>query len=175
VRVRWKSGRLKVAFCVQNKTPRLDLSPGRLLISPPPSAAQEQLYSRLRDLGIALKSYYFGNYNSVTSRLFGAKQNAPDSKSHGTYVDQPSPKCCSRTTLLAALKWGNGSSVPCSANGARAGRSTFSAQNKTPQTRMSHGTYVDQPSPKCCSRTTVLAALKWGNGSSVPYMARTGR
>src|ERR1700734_2817439 len=26
-----------------------------------------------------------------------------------------------------------------------------SAQNKTPQTHSSHGTYVDQPSPKCCS------------------------
>jgi hypothetical protein len=26
-----------------------------------------------------------------------------------------------------------------------------SPQNKTPQTLSSHGTYVDQPSPKCCS------------------------
>src|ERR1700685_340019 len=31
----------------------------------------------------------------------------------------------------------------------------ISAQNKTPQTQLSHGTLVDQPSPKCCSKTTL--------------------
>jgi hypothetical protein len=30
-------------------------------------------------------------------------------------------------------------------------RLVHSPQNKTPQTHSSRGTYVDQPSPKCCS------------------------
>jgi len=33
-------------------------------------------------------------------------------------------------------------------------QSTIQEQNKKPQTQiMSHGTFVDQPSPKCCSKT----------------------
>src|SRR5271165_2463591 len=92
----------------------------------------------------------------------------------GTSVDQPSPKCCSRITLTLTLNPVNGSAVlrggtqdPCAG--------LFSAQNKTPQTQLSHGTYVDQPSPKCCSRITLRPTRNWVNGPTVPYPARTGR
>jgi hypothetical protein len=47
---------------------------------------------------------------------FSAKQNAPDSiKSPEASVDQPSPKCCSRTTLIPSPNPVNGSPVPCMA------------------------------------------------------------
>ena len=38
-------------------------------------------------------------------------------------------------------------------------------KNKAPLTRMSHGTPVKQPSPKCCSRTTVRFRSVSGNGT----------
>jgi hypothetical protein len=41
---------------------------------------------------------------------------------------------------------------------------TNSAQNKTPQTRSSRGTYVDQPSPKCCSITRLNGSRTLVNG-----------
>src|ERR1700685_1400357 len=44
-----------------------------------------------------------------------------------------------------------------------------SAQNKTPQTQSSHGTLVDQPSPKCCSRRRLKQGPKAVNGPVVPY------
>src|SRR5580693_9065840 len=46
-------------------------------------------------------------------------------------------------------------------------------QNKTPQTHSSHGTLVDQPSPKCCSRRRLNRSRSWGNGSSVPCPSPT--
>jgi hypothetical protein len=44
-------------------------------------------------------------------RLGPAKQNAPDSLSHGTSVDQPSPKCCSRESLDQGDRQRYGSTV----------------------------------------------------------------
>ena len=41
------------------------------------------------------------------------------------------------------------------------------AQNKTPQTRLSRGTYVDQPSPKCCSIRSIGEGLVLVNGTLV--------
>jgi hypothetical protein len=38
-------------------------------------------------------------------------------------------------------------------------------KNKAPLTRMSHGTPVKQPSPKCCSRTTLRFCSSSGNGT----------
>src|SRR5580704_17718473 len=43
----------------------------------------------------------------------------------------------------------------------------ISAQNKTPQTQLSHGTLVDQPSPKCCSKTRLGQGLRPVNGTNV--------
>jgi hypothetical protein len=46
--------------------------------------------------------------------FMAAKQNAPRlNLSPGTYVDQPSPKCCSRTRLRLFGKLENGPFVPC--------------------------------------------------------------
>jgi hypothetical protein len=42
-------------------------------------------------------------------------------------------------------------------------------KNKAPLTRMSHGTPVKQPSPKCCSRTTLRFRLATGNGTDGPF------
>src|ERR1700733_1873565 len=42
-----------------------------------------------------------------------AKQNVPDSVlSRGTFADQPSPKCCSKTTLISPRIYANGPLVP---------------------------------------------------------------
>jgi hypothetical protein len=41
-----------------------------------------------------------------------AKQNAPDSFESQASVDQPSPKCCSRTTLSEQIKVVHGPEVP---------------------------------------------------------------
>jgi hypothetical protein len=107
------------------------------------------------------------------------------SLSPGTSVDQPSHKCCSRTTLVPS---------PASVNGPyvlrvctrvetvgiprnqrprplrpdcrrRAGHPVsladgvnFVRKTKRPRLDLSPGTSVDQPSPKCCSRTTVVWA-----------------
>jgi hypothetical protein len=43
------------------------------------------------------------------------------------------------------------------------------AQNKTPQTRSSRGTYVDQPSPKCCSIESIGERRELVNGTQVLY------
>ncbi len=104
-----------------------------------------------------------------------AKQNAPTQIESWAPVDQPSPKCCSRTTLFLLRKPVNGSSVPCSANGAGWQKYRFTRKTKRPRLGLSHGTYVDQPSPKCCSRTTLRMPQESGNGSDVLCMALMGR
>jgi len=45
------------------------------------------------------------------------------------------------------------------------------AQNKTPRARFESETYVDQPSPKCCSRKSIDTAGEVENGTEVPYLA----
>jgi hypothetical protein len=45
-------------------------------------------------------------------------------------------------------------------------------KNKAPLTRMSHGTPVKQPSPKCCSRTTLRFRLASGNGTDGLFPGR---
>ena len=49
----------------------------------------------------------------------------------------------------------------------------FARKTKRPRLDLSRGTSVDQPSPKCCSRTTVTLTPCTVNGSLVPYPART--
>jgi hypothetical protein len=51
----------------------------------------------------------------------------------------------------------------------------FARKTKRPRLDLSLGTSVDQPSPKCCSRTTVALPPSTVNGSSVPDMALMGR
>ena len=103
---------------------------------------------------------------------FGRKTKRPRlNLSLGTSVDQPSPKCCSRTTLTLGPDSWNGSRVLRHGTNGEPGN-LFCAQNKTPQTQLSLGTSVDQPSPKCCSRTTLVLTLNPVNGSPVLYMAR---
>src|SRR5208283_1762471 len=48
----------------------------------------------------------------------------------------------------------------------------FAYKTKRPRLSLSLGTSVDQPSPKCCSRTTLNVTPNPVNGSPVPYMAR---
>jgi hypothetical protein len=43
---------------------------------------------------------------------------------------------------------------------------TDGLENKTPQTRLSRGAYVDQPSPKCCSITGYFFFTAVRNGSN---------
>ena len=49
----------------------------------------------------------------------------------------------------------------------------FARKTKRPRLDLSRGTSVDQPSPKCCSRTTLALPRQPVNGSPVPWMART--
>src|SRR3974390_57061 len=53
----------------------------------------------------------------------------------------------------------------------------FSVQNKTPPARLERGTYVDQPSPKCCSRRRLNVPGKSVNGPGVlyPELVQMGR
>ena len=44
------------------------------------------------------------------------------------------------------------------------------AQNKTPRTQFESETYVDQPSPKCCSRKSIDTAGEVENGTEVLYL-----
>ena len=109
------------------------------------------------------------------SGILARKTKRPGlSLSPGASVDQPSPKCCSRTTLCLPPPTVNGSVVlsagtndPCGA--------AFRAQNKTPQTQFESWASVDQPSPKCCSRTTLPLTPKTVNGSPVLGVARRCR
>src|SRR5271165_3301476 len=48
----------------------------------------------------------------------------------------------------------------------------FTRKTKRPRLNLSLGTSVDQPSPKCCSKTTLILTPDQVNGSPVPYMAR---
>jgi hypothetical protein len=90
----------------------------------------------------------------------------------GTSVDQPSPKCCSRTTLtLRPVPW-NGSRVLRHGTNGEPWKPCFARKTKRPRLNLSLGTSVDQPSPKCCSRTTLVPTPSPVNGSPVPYMAR---
>ncbi len=58
-----------------------------------------------------------------------------------------------RTSILPSPRWGDFSpSLGI----------LIRAQNKTPQTRLSHGTYVDQPSPESCSSTGYFLAANKG-------------
>jgi hypothetical protein len=41
----------------------------------------------------------------------GTKQNVPDSKSHGTLVEQPSPEVCSIRRVACVEELGNGTHV----------------------------------------------------------------
>src|SRR5579859_8042200 len=49
----------------------------------------------------------------------------------------------------------------------------FARKTKRPRLDLSLGTSVDQPSPKCCSRTTLTLPPHPVNGPLVPYLART--
>ena len=55
------------------------------------------------------------------------------------------------------------------------GTEILARKTKRPRLNLSLGTSVDQPSPKCCSRTTVALPPGAVNGSSVLDMARMGR
>ena len=50
--------------------------------------------------------------------------------------------------------------------------SLFAGKTKRPRPGLGLGTSVDQPSPKCCSRTTIRHSEKVVYGPCVPYMAR---
>ena len=43
--------------------------------------------------------------------MAGTKQNVPDSKSHGTLVEQPSPEVCSIRRVACVEELGNGTHV----------------------------------------------------------------
>jgi hypothetical protein len=47
-------------------------------------------------------------------------------------------------------------------------------KTKRPRLGLSRGTYVDQPSPKCCSMTILDSVAAMRNGSNVPHEARVG-
>jgi hypothetical protein len=78
------------------------------------------------------------------------------------YVDQPSPKCCSITRLSRVHKCVNGSVVPY-----RKTNGKVRCKTKRPRLCLSHGTYVDQPSPKCCSITRLSRVHKRVHGPAV--------
>ena|ERR1700730_17781615 len=50
----------------------------------------------------------------------------------------------------------------------------LSTKQNAPGLDLSLGTYVDQPSPKCCSRRIIDAVEKVENGTRVPSRALTG-
>ncbi len=52
------------------------------------------------------------------------------------------------------------------------GLAIYTHKTKRPRLDLSLGTSVDQPSPKCCSRTTLTLLPLTVNGSLVPCMAR---
>jgi hypothetical protein len=133
----------------------------------------------------------------------------------GTSVDQPSPKCCSKTTLFLTSETVNGPSVlrpwhqrgkasddrgffgewlvrvelstrlskcPHLAKSPRIGAPhfwypsfglVFARKTKRPRLSLSLGTSVDQPSPKCCSKTTLFLTFGMVNSLPVLSMART--
>ena len=62
--------------------------------------------------------------------------------------------------------------VESSKVGANEGDERFWRKTKRPRLGLSLGTSVDQPSPKCCSRSNVLLPPNWVNGSPVLHMAR---
>ena len=108
--------------------------------------------------------------NGLTGAGSGRKTKRPDSFESWAPVDQPSPKCCSKTTLRLHPKIVNGPAVPCAP---ATQESAFSRKTKRPRLDLSLGTSVDQPSPKCCSRTTLRLPTPAVNGSLVLPMART--
>jgi len=117
------------------------------------------------------------------------------SLSLGTSADQPSPKCCSRRTVTLTPKSRNGPSVLSggtrvinpgniepreSSNQMRVPQTEpaggiIARKTKRPRLSLSLGTSADQPSPKCCSRRTLVLHPKTVNGSTVPPMAPMGR
>ncbi len=80
----------------------------------------------------------------------------------GTSVDQPSPKCCSRTTLTPRPDSWNGSRVLRHGTNGDPWKTCFARKTKRPRLNLSLGTSVDQPSPKCCSRTTLVPTPESG-------------
>lgn len=57
--------------------------------------------------------FEFALHNPGRNEKAAEKQSAPDSKSHGTPVKQPSPKCCSMTTLRFRTLPENGTNGLC--------------------------------------------------------------
>jgi hypothetical protein len=111
-----------------------------------------------------------GEAGETFRRDFRAQNKTPRAQFESwAPVDQPSPKCCSRTTLSLSSKPVNGSLVPL-LRGAAPTKSC--AQNKTPRAQFESWAPVDQPSPKCCSRTTLSLSPKTVNGSLVLWPAQ---
>src|SRR5450755_1385031 len=52
----------------------------------------------------------------------------------------------------------------------RCGPDRGARKTKRPRLSLRLGTYVDQPSPKCCSRRSIDAAAQPGNGPIVPCL-----
>ena len=69
-----------------------------------------------------------------------------------------------------SAKPGNAGATLVRVLGPRLATQDSCAQNKTPRTRFESETYVDQPSPKCCSRRSIDTAGEVENGTEVLYL-----
>jgi hypothetical protein len=94
----WRNDGMRVEILKRKtKRPELDLSPGRLLISPPPSAAQEQSYIWLQILGMARPCYGMARKLWAAGVSFSRKTKRPElNLSPGRLLISPPPSAAQR-------------------------------------------------------------------------------